>query len=140
MAPKMLQWYYNEALKTGNDFFVLPPSGHTYSYPSEMSEPDLSNFVKLTEEDAKVIGTTGTVAWGVVRLVAHRHDQLLPQVRREQCGHSRLCRERTLSHGHTGEAGSTTTSTSLAESSCSSALTSGAVRLDPAFLESTTPC
>merc|ERR1712136_680747 len=21
MAPKMLQWYYNEALKTGNDFF-----------------------------------------------------------------------------------------------------------------------
>jgi len=63
MAPKMLQWYYNEALKTGNDFFVLPPSGHTYSYPSEQSEPDLSNFVKLTEEDAKVIGTTGTVAW-----------------------------------------------------------------------------
>merc|ERR1712135_4207 len=62
-APKMLQWYYNEALKTGNDFFVLPPSGHTYSYPSEQSEPDLSNFVKLTEEDAKVIGTTGTVAW-----------------------------------------------------------------------------
>jgi hypothetical protein len=59
----MLQWYYSEALKTGNDFFVLPPSGHTYSYPSQQSEPDLSEFVRLTEVDATVIGTTASVAW-----------------------------------------------------------------------------
>jgi len=63
LAPKMLQWYYSEALKTGNDFFVLPPSGHTYSYPSQQSEPDLSEFVRLTEVDATVIGTTASVAW-----------------------------------------------------------------------------
>jgi len=63
MAPEMVQWFYKEALKTGSDFFVLPPSGHTYSYPSEQSEPDLSNFVRLTEQDAKVMGTSAMVSW-----------------------------------------------------------------------------
>ena len=59
----MLQWHYSEALKTGNDFFVLPPIGHTCNYPSQQSEPDLSEFVRLTEVDATVIGTTASVAW-----------------------------------------------------------------------------
>ena len=35
----------------------------TCSYPSQQSEPDLSEFVRLTEVDATVIGTTASVAW-----------------------------------------------------------------------------
>ena len=27
-------WYYDGALKTGHDYFVLPPSGDLYSYPA----------------------------------------------------------------------------------------------------------
>ena len=30
--------YYESANKTGQDVFVLPPSGHLYSYPGMMQE------------------------------------------------------------------------------------------------------
>ena len=36
LAPEWIQWYYNKSYETGNDYFVLPPSGDLYSYPSEM--------------------------------------------------------------------------------------------------------
>ena len=42
---------------------MLPPIGHTCNYPSQQSEPDLSEFVRLTQVDATVIGTTASVAW-----------------------------------------------------------------------------
>jgi hypothetical protein len=32
-APDIMKWYYGQALSTGADSFVLPPSGHLYSYP-----------------------------------------------------------------------------------------------------------
>jgi len=63
MGPDMLTWFNNKLLENGNDFFVLPPSGHTYSYPGEMKDPDLAEFVRLTEEDAKIQGTSSSVVW-----------------------------------------------------------------------------
>lgn len=39
-APAWAKWYYNQARATGNDYFVLPPSGHLYAYPSIMSPAD----------------------------------------------------------------------------------------------------
>lgn len=41
-----------QALTTGQDWFVLPPSGDTYSYPGEMSPQNQARFVAKTEQDA----------------------------------------------------------------------------------------
>lgn len=58
-----IEWFYDHALKTGKDFFILPPSGDTYSYPSLMKGETQANFVKNTEDDAIRLDTTGTMAW-----------------------------------------------------------------------------
>ena len=35
LAPDWLHWYYQQANETGQDVFVLPPSGHLYAYPGK---------------------------------------------------------------------------------------------------------
>ena len=35
LAPDWLHWYYSQANVTGQDVFVLPPSGHLYAYPGK---------------------------------------------------------------------------------------------------------
>ena len=62
-APDMMQWYYDAAKQTGADFFVLPPSGHLYSYPGSFSDDAQEGFVKSTEEDCKIMATSGSVTW-----------------------------------------------------------------------------
>jgi hypothetical protein len=44
IAPDWIRWYYGNQDVTKNEFFVLPPSGDTYSYPSEMTGTDADNF------------------------------------------------------------------------------------------------
>jgi hypothetical protein len=63
IAPDILDWYYRTTAKTGHDYFVLPPSGHLYAYPSSLNEADQQRFVAATEADARVMGTAGTVHW-----------------------------------------------------------------------------
>jgi hypothetical protein len=70
ISPKMrescslwIEWFYESAKKTGKDFFILPPSGDLYSYPSLMSGQDQANFVKNTEDDVMNLDTSGSVAW-----------------------------------------------------------------------------
>jgi len=63
VAPYWLQWFYEKALQTGRDYFILPPSGDLYAYPSRMSGDDRMNFVKNTERDCELLSTSGTMAW-----------------------------------------------------------------------------
>jgi hypothetical protein len=63
IAPDWIRWYYNTQITTKNEFFVLPPSGDTYSYPSEMSGEDAQNFVMYTEDDCKLMATNASVSW-----------------------------------------------------------------------------
>ena len=63
LFPDLLDWYYEKALSTGHDFFMLPPSGDLYSYPSEMPDEVQISFVENTEQDAKLLSTHGTVEW-----------------------------------------------------------------------------
>ena len=56
-------WYYDGALKTGNDYFVLPPSGDLYSYPGQFQPDDQQRFVRRTERDCVLMNTSGTVEW-----------------------------------------------------------------------------
>jgi len=63
LAPDMLKWYYNQSHLTKNDYFVLPPSGDLYSYPSMMSATDQASFVANTERDCFLMNTSATVAW-----------------------------------------------------------------------------
>ena len=63
LAPDWLYWYYEKANQTQQDVFVLPPSGHLYSYPGMMNGTIQENFVKSTQEDCKLLSATGSVHW-----------------------------------------------------------------------------
>jgi hypothetical protein len=63
VAPDMLRWYHAAAAVTGHDYFVLPPSGHLYAYPSLMQPADQAAFVAATEADAVMLNASATVAW-----------------------------------------------------------------------------
>lgn len=63
IAPDVLQWYYASSHKTGKDYFILPPSGHLYAYPSSLNKDDQKGFILATEQDARVLGINSTVHW-----------------------------------------------------------------------------
>ena len=63
MGPDYLTWYYSKANETGQDVFVLPPSGHLYAYPGMMNGPVLDAFVEQTNQDCKLMSSTGSVHW-----------------------------------------------------------------------------
>jgi hypothetical protein len=63
LAPDWLYWYYDQANQTQQDVFVLPPSGHLYSYPGMMNGTIQDNFVKSTQEDCRLLSATGSVHW-----------------------------------------------------------------------------
>lgn len=37
LAPNLLAWYYEQSHRSGSDYFVLPPSGHLYAYPTSLA-------------------------------------------------------------------------------------------------------
>lgn len=63
LAPGMLRWFYDTAATTRADFFVLPPSGHLYSYPALMHASDAAAFVAATEEDCRLLNSSASVEW-----------------------------------------------------------------------------
>jgi hypothetical protein len=48
---------------TKYDYFVLPPSGDLYAYPTMMDPTDQASFVANTERDCVLMNTSATVAW-----------------------------------------------------------------------------
>ncbi len=79
LAPDLLDWYYAQSHKTGNDYFALPPSGHLYAYPSSLAEADQDRFVAATQEDARILGITGTVHWDWNDTWHDAEDHFLPK-------------------------------------------------------------
>lgn len=63
VAPAILRWYHNGSLATKHDYFVLPPSGHLYSYPSLFGASDQAAFVASTEADCHLLNSSATVDW-----------------------------------------------------------------------------
>eukprot|EP00586_Coscinodiscus_wailesii_P001043 CAMPEP_0172483080 /NCGR_PEP_ID=MMETSP1066-20121228/9895_1 /TAXON_ID=671091 /ORGANISM="Coscinodiscus wailesii, Strain CCMP2513" /LENGTH=612 /DNA_ID=CAMNT_0013246735 /DNA_START=39 /DNA_END=1877 /DNA_ORIENTATION=- len=63
MAPSILQWYYARSQETKCDYFLLPPSGHLYAYPSSLDVTVRGQFIKQTEQDAILLDTKSTVHW-----------------------------------------------------------------------------
>jgi hypothetical protein len=63
LAPDLLAWYYEQSHRSGSDYFILPPSGHLYAYPTSLAPDAQDRFVQATEEDACILGLTGTVHW-----------------------------------------------------------------------------
>lgn len=63
LAPEMIEWYYNASYRTKSDYFVLPPSGDLYSYPSLFSDANQATFVANTEDDCTLMDCAGTTAW-----------------------------------------------------------------------------
>ena len=65
-APAMLRRFVNASLVTRADYFVLPPSGCLYAYPSLMSPANQAAFVAATEADATLLNASASVAWEFV--------------------------------------------------------------------------
>ena len=64
LAPDWLDWYYARANETGQDVFVLPPSGHLYSYPGMMNNDSIQNsFIERTQQDCQLLSSTSSVHW-----------------------------------------------------------------------------
>ncbi len=82
LAPDLLRWYYEQSHKSGKDYFVLPPSGHLYAYPSSLAEGAQDRFVTATEEDACILGNTGTVHWDWFGTWNDAEDHFLPKYAR----------------------------------------------------------
>ncbi len=82
VAPDVLVWYYEQARKSGHDYFALPPSGHLYAYPSSLAEDSQDRFVAATEVDACVLGITGTVHWDWIGTWNDAEDHFLPKYAR----------------------------------------------------------
>jgi len=83
IAPDVLQWYYGMSRETGNDYFMLPPSGHLYAYPSSLEEETMQDtFVHATEEDARLLGTSSTVHWEAFWKWRYAQRSFLPKYAR----------------------------------------------------------
>lgn len=78
LAPDVIEWYYNTAAQTGNDYFLLPPSGHLYAYPSSMEKTVRDQFMASTEADARLLGTSSTVHWDWFTTWQFAIDTVLP--------------------------------------------------------------
>ena len=66
VAPDIVRWFFANALTTHADFFVLPPSGALYAYPSAMPPDVQAAFVAATEDEAALMNASATVAWEVM--------------------------------------------------------------------------
>ena len=63
LAPEILTWFQNQANITHHDYFILPPSGHLYSYPSIMPDHLQDLYVNYTEIDCINMDTNGINHW-----------------------------------------------------------------------------
>lgn len=84
LAPDLLDWYYQQSHATKKDYFALPPSGHLYAYPSSLAEADQDRFVAATEQDARILGVTGTVHWDWADSWHKAEDHFLPKYAHKQ--------------------------------------------------------
>ncbi len=79
IAPDILEWYHETTRQTGKDYFILPPSGHLYAYPTSLNENDQNRFVTATEEDARILGVNSTVHWDWSGTWDDAEDHFLPK-------------------------------------------------------------
>jgi hypothetical protein len=63
LAPDWINWFYTQSYQTGSDYFMLPPTGDLYSYPSEMPQDVLTNYIHNTEHDSYLLNTSSTTEW-----------------------------------------------------------------------------
>jgi hypothetical protein len=82
LAPDVLKWYYKSSHTTGKDYFILPPSGHFYAYPTSLNDKDRDRFVSATEQDARVLGVQGTVHWDWIDTWEDAEQNFLPRYAR----------------------------------------------------------
>ena len=82
LAPDLLRWYYDQSHQTGSDYFALPPSGHLYAYPTSLAPDVRDRFVAATEQDACVLGISGTVHWDWTGTWHDAEDSFLPRYAR----------------------------------------------------------
>jgi hypothetical protein len=80
IAPDVLKWYYEMSHQTGKDYFMLPPSGHLYAYPSSLDEKTIQDkFAAATEKDARLLGASSTVHWEWFNKWRYAEGKFLPK-------------------------------------------------------------
>ncbi len=83
VAPDVLEWYVAKSRTTGKDYFMLPPSGHLYSYPASL-RPDMQDaFVAATEHDARLLDADTTIDWEWWNTWERAEAEFFPKYARE---------------------------------------------------------
>jgi hypothetical protein len=82
LAPDLLAWYYEQSHRSRSDYFVLPPSGHLYAYPTSLAADSQDRFVHATEVDACILGVTGTIHWDWAGTWSDAEEKFLPKYAR----------------------------------------------------------
>lgn len=82
LAPDLLAWYYDQSHRSRRDYFVLPPSGHLYAYPTSLAADSQDRFVEATENDACILGIAGTVHWDWAGTWADAEEKFVPKYAR----------------------------------------------------------
>jgi hypothetical protein len=62
-APEIVRWYYNSAATTAKDYFMFPPSGYIYSYPSMFPAEAQDNHIREMELRARLMNASATNTW-----------------------------------------------------------------------------
>ncbi|GMH49424.1 hypothetical protein TL16_g00512 [Triparma laevis f. inornata] len=63
LLPDLSRYFYDFAANTGSDYFMLPPSGDLYSYPSTMNEESKISYIETMEDDWERMGGSTSVHW-----------------------------------------------------------------------------
>lgn len=84
LAPDWIEWFYEQSYQTKHDYFMLPPTGDLYSYPSEMPQDVLTNYIKNTEYDSYLLNTSSTTEWEWFGHWKHAETYYFPQYETNQ--------------------------------------------------------
>ncbi|GMH88571.1 hypothetical protein TrST_g11200 [Triparma strigata] len=63
LLPDLSRYFYDFAANTGSDYFMLPPSGDLYSYPSTMNDESKEAYIETMEADWERMGGSTSVHW-----------------------------------------------------------------------------
>jgi hypothetical protein len=76
MAPMHVRWYFSQA--SNADWFIMPPSGTLYAYPSQMPVDVQKLYIQRQNAQANVLNSSGAVHWEFMLTWNKALDEFFP--------------------------------------------------------------
>jgi hypothetical protein len=79
ISPEIMRWYYKQASQTGQDWFIMPPSGTLYSYPGLMDNNTQTQYVNDQNKQALIMNTHGSIHWELLLTWKYAFNNYFPR-------------------------------------------------------------